>query len=156
MNEIILNRAKTCAVSGHRKLNKDINLDKIKETFLELIKDGFDTFLIGMALGFDTICFQILEGIRQTENIKIIACIPCKNQDYNFTKEQHLEYQRMLSSANEILLISEKYTQYCMRKRNDFLVKNSSTLVAYLRQNFGGTYYTVNKAKKENLNIIEI
>ena len=125
MKEIFINKAKTCCITVHRNLRKDISLQKIKQTFLSLIEDGYDTFLVGMALGFDTLCFQILEGIRKEKDIKIIACIPCKTQAYNFTEEQNLEYQRMLSSANESLLISENYSSYCMRKRNDFMVNNS-------------------------------
>lgn len=156
MKEIIIEKAKTCSVTGHRVTYKDLNLEKLKEEFIKLIKDGYDTFLIGMALGFDTVCFQTLEKLREENNIKIIAVVPCKNQSYKFTSEQKEEYQRMLQVANETLYISQEYTKNCMIKRNDFLVKNSSSIVVYLRRDFGGTFYTYNKAKKENIKIIEI
>jgi uncharacterized phage-like protein YoqJ len=156
MKEIIIERAKTCCVSGHRNLSKDLNLDKLKEEFIKLIKDGYDTFLIGMAVGFDTVCFRVLEKLREEYNIKLIACVPCPSQSSRFNKTQKLEYDEMLNSSDEILLISEEYTKNCMIKRNDFLVKNSSSIVVYLRRDFGGTFYTYNKAKKENIKIIEI
>ena len=156
MKELFINRAKSCAITGHRVLRQDINLEKIKKAFLDLISDGYDTFLIGMALGFDTLCFQILESIRQEKQIKLIACIPCPSQSYKFTKEQKIEYDRMINSADEKVLISQEYSETCMRKRNDYMINNSSAVVCYLRRDFGGTVYTVNKAKKENLNIIKI
>lgn len=156
MKEILIERAKTCCVSGHRNLSKDLNLERLKEEFIKLIKDGYDTFLIGMAVGFDTVCFRVLEKLREEYNIKLIACVPCPSQSSRFNKTQKLEYDEMLNSSDEILLISEEYTKNCMIKRNDFLVKNSSSIVVYLRRDFGGTFYTYNKAKKENLNVIEI
>jgi uncharacterized phage-like protein YoqJ len=156
VKELFINRAKSCAITGHRVLYSDINIDKIKQSFLSLIKDGYDTFLVGMALGFDTLCFQILESIRLKENIKLIACIPCPSQSYKFTKDQKVEYDRMINSADEKVLISDVYDKTCMKKRNDYMVKNSSAIVCYLRRDFGGTFYTVNKAKRENLNIIKI
>ena len=48
-----------------------------------------------MAVGFDTVCFQILEEIRRLLPIKIIACIPCEHQDQKFSFKQQKEYKRM-------------------------------------------------------------
>ena len=42
-----------------------------------------------------------------------------------------------------------------MHKRNDFLVENSSLLIAYYENTgTGGTFYTINKAKKAGEEII--
>ena len=62
----------------------------------------------------------------------------------------------MLESADEKIILQEKYDKYCMLKRNDFMVKNSSVLVSYLRKETGGTAYTVKKANEHNLKIINI
>ena len=72
MSEIFINQAKTVSITGHRILDCNVNLNLIKNVFLELIEDGYDTFLVGMAIGFDTICFGILEEIRKEKNIKIL------------------------------------------------------------------------------------
>ena len=155
MSEIvIINSAKSCCVSGHRRMQGDLDVNKLKQTFLQLIDDGVDTFLVGMALGFDALCFRILEEIRNTKNIKIIACIPCKNQDYKYTESQRQEYQRMLKSANEQVWVGDVYTPYCMHKRNRFMVDNSYCLVAYLRQDKSGTNTTVRYAKELGRKII--
>jgi uncharacterized phage-like protein YoqJ len=62
----------------------------------------------------------------------------------------------MLSVADQKIVISEEYTAWCMQKRNQFMVDNSSVLISYLRENKGGTLNTVNYAKKKNIKIIEV
>lgn len=152
MIEIVKERA--VAVTGHRVLREDFDREKVKNTFLERIRLGFDTFLIGMAVGFDTVCFQILEEIRKLLPIKIIACIPCEHQDQKFSFKQQKEYRRMLEVADDRILISKDYTPYCMQKRNMFMVDNSSLLIAYLREVKGGAKNTVEYAKNKNVSII--
>ena len=153
---LIIERAKTCAVSGHRIIDKNIDIDLLKETFKSLILDGYNTYLIGMAIGFDTLCFQILYGLKKEYDIKIIACIPCENQDSLFSYNQKIIYEDLINKADERVLLSKNYNKDVMKKRNMFLVKNSSCLVSYLRRNYGGTFQTVNFAKKENIKIISL
>ena len=52
---------KTCAVTGHRIIKNNFNTIELKEVFVDLISKGIDTFLIGMAIGFDSLCFKILD-----------------------------------------------------------------------------------------------
>ena len=151
-----INRTTTCAVTGHRKIEDDLDKNKLEKTFITLVDGGYDTFLIGMALGFDTICFQSLEKLREKKPIKIIACVPCRSQAEKFCAKDKKEYERMLSAADEIRLLSGEYTPYCMMKRNMFMVDNSSLLVAYKRREEGGTAKTVRYAEKRGIKIIEI
>lgn len=155
MSEIFINKARACAVTGHRVI-KNIDTEKLKLLFYSLIEKGYDTFLIGMALGFDKLCFEILREIRKEKNIKLIACIPCQNQDLKFSLSQKNEYRKMLEEADENYYVGKEYTPSCMQKRNEFMVDNSSLLVAYLRQNKGGTFNTVKYAEKKNQIIINI
>lgn len=154
--DVVINKKYTMAVTGHRIIKDNISKDILKVIFKNAILDGFDTFLVGMAVGFDTLCFNVLEEIRKENNIRIIACIPCKNQDINFSILQKKEYKRMVNSADERIVLSEKYTPYCMLERNKFMVDNCSLLLAYLREKKGGTYYTVNYAEKNGVFIKKI
>jgi uncharacterized phage-like protein YoqJ len=155
-NTYFINRAKAVAVSGHRSLASDFNRELLEKTFIILIENGFDTFLVGMAVGFDTECFKILEKIREQKNIKIIACIPCRHQDLNFNFLQKREYRKMLDVADEKILLQEEYDNYCMLKRNKFMVDNCSTLITYLRKTTGGTAYTERYAHQKNVPVIKI
>lgn len=155
MSEIFINRARAVAVTGHRVLN-NIDKNKLKLLFCSLIEKGYNTFLIGMALGFDKLCFETLVEIRKEEDIKLIACIPCEKQDLKFSASQKKDYAKMLNEADEKYYVNRDYTNTCMQKRNEFMVDNSSLLVAYLRRNYGGTYNTVKYAEKKNHIIINI
>ena len=143
MMDLIVNTAKTVAVTGHRVIYPDFDGEKVEKLFNDLILKGFDTFLVGMALGFDTECFHILEKIRKEKQIKIIACIPCKTQSQKFTFKQKEEYDRMLSVADEKVFVSEEYSKSCMQKRNQFMVDRASVVVAYIKRDFGGTALSV-------------
>ncbi len=154
MIEIV--KEKAVSVTGHRVIREGFDKNKVEQVLLERIKLGYDTFLVGMAIGFDTICFQILEKFRKLFPIKIIACIPCETQAQKFSYSQKREYERMLAVADEKILVSKDYTPYCMQKRNMFMVDNSSLLIAYLRESLGGAKNTIEYAKKQNVSIIYV
>lgn len=156
MSEVFINKAKAVAITGHRILHGDFDVNKLKKLLTKFVDKDFNVFLVGMALGFDAICFQVLEEIRKERDIKIIACIPCLNQDYRFTVKQKQEYQRMVESADEKIVLSEEYYSGCMQKRNRFMVENCSVVLAYLKRDYGGTAYTVKYARKLNIPIVEI
>ena len=151
-----INRKKTICVSGHRYFGKDLKKERVESFLRKLIEKGFNTFLIGMAIGFDTLCFQILERLREENDIKIIACVPCPEQPQRFNQKQKEEYFRLLSVADEKVILSDKYTSYCMQKRNEFMVDNSFAVLCYLNKNSGGTFNTVNYAKKKNVFVINV
>ena len=157
MSELFINNNRACAVTGHRVLQDDFDRKSLKSLFIDLIDEGYDTFFIGMALGFDMLCFKVLEELsKEYKKVKLIACIPCAGQAYKYSKKQKEEYDRMVKDADEIVLISQTYTKTCMQKRNKFMVDNSSVLVAYLKRDFGGTANTVRYAKSINRKIIYI
>lgn len=146
--EIIINPAKTCAFTGHRTVYQDFDVNKLKKAVEQVIEYGFDTFLVGMAVGADTEFFKLLLDYKKKHEIKIIACIPCKNQSAKFSEKQKKEYFYLLDKADGKIVLQEEYTPYCMKKRNEFMVKNSSVLIAYLRRDYGGTKQTVLLAQR--------
>ena len=153
---MIIDKIKTCAFSGHRNLGRDFNKKELERVIKGLINGGYTTFLVGMAVGFDTECFKILENLRKEYPIKIIACIPCLTQSYKFSEKQKAEYEKMLLSADERIYVSKEYTKTCMFKRNMFMVDSASVLVAYLNSDRGGTFQTVNYAIRKGVEIIKI
>lgn len=155
-NEIYIKKEYTCAITGHRRAYDNIKKETVESVFVSLIESGYDTFLVGMAVGFDTFCFNILNKLKEDYNFRIIACVPCENQDKNFSPKQKKQYRELLESADEKVLIEKEYTPYCMLKRNRFMVDNSSVLVSYLRVEKGGTKYTVDYARTKKIKIISV
>ena len=156
MTEIFINKARVCAVTGHRVLEKNFSSSRLENILTRVIQAGFNTFLVGMAIGFDIECLKILNKLKKDFQIKTIACIPCESQDYKFTKEQKEEYENLLQTVDEKVLISKTYTKYCMMKRNRYMVDNCSLLIAYLKRDFGGTFNTVEYAKHKGIQILPI
>lgn len=154
---INIDKEKAIAFTGHRDLPKDFNIDLLRYKIERYILNGKDTFLIGMAVGFDTLCFKTVEKLKKTyNNLKIIACVPCENQQQNFSYLQKIEYSHMLKKADQVIMVSKEYTPYCMQKRNMFMVDNCSVLIAYITKDKGGTANTVKYAKNKRILIDKI
>ncbi len=146
----------TCSFTGHRVLRNDFNVDKLKEVINNVLKNGYRTFLVGMAIGFDLTCVEVLLKKKKEFNLDIIACIPCKNQDKFYKNTEKEKYQEYIKKVDKIVYFSDVYTDGCMQIRNRYMVDNSSLMIAYLKYFKGGALYTVNYAKKQNKEIIYI
>ncbi len=151
--EFLKNR--TCSFTGHRELGESFDREKLKEKIRQIIKKGYDVFLNGMAIGFDSECMEALLALKdEGEDIKICAVVPCADQPKNFSEEFKERYDYFLSRADYIVKEDRTYFKNCMLLRNNFLVDNSSLLLAYYDgRKKGGTYYTVNRAKKNGIDI---
>lgn len=145
----------TCAVTGHRVLSRGFDREKLKAELKSIIDDGYEYFLIGMAVGFDSECFAALEELRTAgEKIKIVAVVPCGDQSAKFRQKDKAAYAEMLKNADITVKETAPYFDGCMLARNDFLVENSSLLFAGWRGvKAGGTYYTVKKAEKAGVRV---
>ena len=153
----------TLCFTGHRsqklpwrfneKDNRCIEMRKTaKEKIEQSIIDGYVYFISGMALGFDIICAEIvLELKKKYPHIKLVCAIPCKNQDKLWSDEYKKRYHKILSKADTIRYIAEEYTKTCMLERNDYMLKNSSKVIALFNGLQGGTKSTIQKAEKMGL-----
>jgi len=121
------------------------------------IKDGYIYFITGMALGFDMICAEIVLDLKKKyPEIQLICAIPCKNQDSPWSDEYKTRYRKLLKKADFIKYISDEYTKTCMLDRNDYMLKNSSRVIALFNGQQGGTKSTILKAEKMGLKTIII
>ena len=148
---------KVCAFTGHRNLSGyDFDELLLERVVLNLVKNGVTRFLCGMAVGFDLKAAQIVLALKERYNVELVACLPCTNQSERFSARDKLIYAQVLERCDEVVILENEYKSGCMFKRDRYLVDNSDILVCFLRKNRGGTYYTVNYARKSNKKIIEI
>lgn len=140
----------TCAFTGHRVLESDFSARALKKEVENLILKGAETFLNGMAMGFDLIAAEtVLKLKKKYPFIKLIACIPCYNQERGFSERDKKRYARILKKADAAELISENYFNGCMQKRDRYMADRADALVAYLKKEKGGTAYTVKYFQKK-------
>lgn len=151
----------TCCFTGHRNLSKDliqIIEAKVIEEIEKLIVQGINHFMAGGAIGFDTIAAaaqSVLNLKSHYTEIKLILAIPCEDQAAKWNYEDRNVYEDIKENADKVIYLSKKYEKDCMLKRNRFMVDNSNFIIgAWDGRKKGGTYYTLNYAKKSNKEII--
>lgn len=153
-------KKKTCFFTGHRILpmNNLLEIQKcLEDRIISLINQGIIYFKSGGAIEFDTIASLTI--LRLKENypfIKLILVLPCKEQDKYWTDYNKCLYKYILEKTDEIIYVSEKYYKGCMHKRNRYLAECSCYCIAYLNEQKSGTAYTVNYARKKNVNILNV
>lgn len=141
---------KTCAFTGHRILEEDFSLKKLKEEIKEVILRGVDTFLVGMAMGFDLYAAEVVLSLkRKFPHVRLVACIPCYHQEKNFSLKDKKRYAKILKKVDEQVLVSEEYYSGCMQKRDRYMADRADILIAYLKKETGGTAFTVKYFQKK-------
>ena len=142
-------RVKTCAFTGHRRLNNDCSEERVKQNIRSLIEAGFELFYNGMAMGFDLLCAECVLSLKEEfPCIQLVACLPCNGQERNYSQQDKIRYAEILKRADKCLLLSEEYYQGCMLARDRYMADNADILMAYKRKSVGGTAYTVNYFEK--------
>lgn len=153
-------REKTCCFTGHRKIPinslKEIE-EGLEKEISELTLHGITDFAAGGALGFDTMAAQaVLRAREQNPLIRLILVLPCITQSHRWSDYEKKLYEDIRSRADKVVYTSQEYTSSCMLKRNRQLVDCSSVCICYLKQEKGGTAYTVDYAKKQKIEIINL
>ena len=153
-------REQTCCFTGHRKIPsmqaKKI-AGRLKDEIIKLIDQGYIYFGAGGALGFDTMAAQaVLELRTNYPQIKLILVLPWKTQTRGWERHDIEIYENIKKQCDKFVFTSEEYTSSYMFKRNRHLVDNSSVCICYLMNSTGGTAYTVDYARKAELQITNL
>lgn len=121
---------------------------------LAITEYGITNFISGMALGVDLDFAEIVIKLRKIYPVALECAIPCPDQTLKWNDKDKLRHENILNRADEINLISERYTPECMLKRNRYMVDKIELVIAVFNgMEKGGTWYTINYAKKENKTI---
>lgn len=158
-------KKQTLCFTGHRsqklpwKFNEqDARCIKMREEartkIIESIQQGYKVFISGMAIGFDMICAElVLELKKEFPDIKLVAALPCKDQDNRWSQPLRDRYRGILKQADIIWCENEHYTDDCMLARNRYMLNNSSKVIALYNGLGGGTKYTIDRAKEQGLEV---
>ena len=142
---------KTCALTGHRELSPRFSVNALHDKLEEMIRDGCDRFLCGMAQGFDLRALACLVSLRQKYRITLVACVPYRGQGRGCSQEGRREYARLLEQCDEVYILQEKYEAGCLLARNRYMVDRADVLLAFCERESGGAAYTVRYAQKHGV-----
>lgn len=143
---------KSCSFTGHRKI-KESHRAKISALVARAIayayKSGCRSFYTGGAVGFDTVAAQEVLRFRMFHpDVKLILLLPSIDQDKYWTAAQRASYEYVLSVSDEVVYVSEEYTDTCIKERNMQLAKRADILIAYLGHSRSGSAQTVRMAER--------
>lgn len=122
------------------------------EAVVQAISHGFDTFLVGMAEGFDMYAAEsVTEHKLKYPTIKLISVVPFEDGCVHTQR-----YTDILNNADEIVTLSDEYTRGSYYTRNEYMINNSSLLICYYDGRVGGTEYTIEYATKKGVEVINL
>lgn len=138
-----------CVFTGHRLLGAEFSEKALQEETEKLILRGVTDFYNGMAMGFDLIAAEtVLKLKKKYPKIRLIACIPCYNQDRSFTDKDKKRYVKILKKADEKVQLAEEYYNGCMLVRDKYMAECADVMIAYCKKETGGAAYTVRYFKR--------
>ena len=151
---------KSIGFTGHRHIPNDPTLNERLIAVLEqLISDGACDFYAGGAYGWDMLCERAVLKLRQKHpHIRLHLVLPCppEAQTRKWSAPLIAEYDRILAAADSIEVVSPRYTDQCMKKRNARLVELSECMVCYCSHFRSGTAQTIRMAEGSNVRIIHL
>jgi len=165
---LLINPTNSCAFTGYRpeKLpwgsdEKSLRCVSLKEslarTVEQLISSGIRHFICGMARGCDTYFCEAVLDLRKTYPLATIeAAVPYRGQESRWLPNEIERYFGLLALCDLVTYVSEEYSRNCMMKRNRYMVKNASVLIAVFDGQPGGTKNTVDYAVKKGFEVIMI
>lgn len=162
-------KAKTVAFTGNRTLTTsdnriDANLENVIRTELshcleDCYVEGKKNFISGMAIGWDMLCAEEVLKLRERHSdIKLIVAIPFQGQELLYSAKDKNRYKTIYEAADLKEYITEEgYDKEAYHKRNDWMITNSSEIIAYdSGKQRSGTASTVRKARLSGLEILNI
>jgi len=157
----MVDKMKVACFSGHRKLPEDCTelRQNLEKAIISLIERGVVFFGSGGALGFDQeAATAVLKLKEDYPHIGLVMVLPCppEQQSLKWNEQQKKRYYDLLDRADKVRVLSQSYTRSCMYERNRHLVDCSAYLICYLREQSGGTFYTVNYAEQQGLEILRL
>lgn len=140
-----------CVFTGHRILEEDFSPRSLKKEIKKLIEKGIVTFYNGMAMGFDLLAAEaVLYYKKKYPQIRLVACVPCYEQEKNYNEKDKKRYVSILKKADEKITLSNYYFKGCMQARDRYMVDRSDVMIAYCKKDKGGAAFTVKYFQKKH------
>ena len=146
----------TASFTGHRTYDGSRN-HELEIAIRDCYAKGYRYFLCGMAIGFDLEAAKVALALRdELADIKVIAVIPFEGMQQRFSASQRSLFDKVAGEADEVITLASDYSASVYAVRNNFLVDNSSAVIAYFTGEKGGTAYTIRRAVKSLAQITNI
>lgn len=153
--------ANTCCFTGHRDISA-MSFHELTENMEaivpRLVERGYRYFVCGGAIGFDTYAAMYICSLKKRGfDVKLVLMLPCRDQTAKWGEYDKHVYNTMLSYADEVIWLADRYYNGCMQKRNRAMVDASSACICYMHPHkSGGTRQTVEYATANGLPVVNV
>lgn len=148
-----------CCFTGHRpekltRTEEDVKRS-LEAAILKAIKDGYTTFITGMARGVDIWAGQIVLKFRQSNpELRLIIALPYPGCDSRWSASWKRQYAELLEAADLVKCISPQYSRALFQKRDEWMVDRVSRVIAVYDGVSGGTKNTIEYAEKRGIEVV--
>ena len=142
--------------AGHAAVRERI-VRRTASAVLLLRDQGYNTFLCGMATGFDLWAgLAVLSLKKHMPDLRLIPVVPYRGQANGFPYEFKELHSAVLAAADCRVCLHQNFTRSCFHERNRAMLDHASALVCYYDGQSGGTAYTVDLARKRDMTILNL
>jgi len=151
---------RTCCFTGHRSLyhDRDVIAKVLREAVDELVRDGYQHFISGGAAGFDLLAAEaVLERKAEFGDVSLYLYVPYSTV-FGLRSCVSSRLRTVALKSREIKVTSDTPTRYAPLIRDRQMVEVSDICVSYMEPGTekGGTFYTVQQAKKKGIDVIDL
>ena len=157
-----------CGFTGHRpeKLPWGTREDapecvelktRMEQAIRETAKEGFDTFLCGMARGCDLYFAEAVVKLKgEGLPLRLEAWLPCPEQADRWPSEDRRRYEKLLLECDGVYILEPRYSEGCMLRRNRAMVARCHRLISVWDGSRGGTGAAVRYGRIHGLEITSL
>lgn len=162
-----IQRPKTCCFTGHRPQFFPWGgntgdpaavkmLHALESEILQVIADGYTTFLYGGALGVDAWAAEIVLRLRKKLSLTLMAVLPFPGYNADVTEDS---YRQIIAESDRILYVEATRRMSALAARDRYMVDHSSRLITVYDERsriHSGTWRALCYAREKQLDIRQI
>ena len=137
-------------ITGHRKCDNMFERGmKMNYEIWDLMNSGYDTFVVGMAEGADTIAADFILALREHGYaVRLVVLLPYP--DFGMHDK---ERRRIIEKADVVEVVCDKYEKWCYDKRDKRIVDYSNKMIGMLDpdREKSGTGRTIAYARRKGI-----
>lgn len=144
------------AFSGHRSYDNSAD-DRLRSVVANLYAEGVRTFRVGMAEGFDLAAGEAVVALMEMyDDVVLEAYVPWPLFSARFERANKQRYDAIIAKAHVVRYAGFAFQNSIFHQRNDMMVDGAGYLVAWWNGARSGTGYTVGRARRQHLKIINL
>lgn len=151
----------TCCFTGHRPEKLSVPESAVRARLAEeignAVEKGYLSFISGMARGFDIWAAEEVLALKaKNPAIRLICAVPHPGFEKNRSIPEKAEYKRLISAADRVFTVSDRYFSWCYQVRNRWMVNRSSLVIAGYSGIPSGTRNTILYAEENFVPVINV